>query len=85
MFFILLGFDDNKLLLIYFYIFKLCLGRALQRYIHNDNPALVSDMVSKNMKCASNFWMDNSRGFHPANDYILPIRSVINVSFSFIL
>ena len=29
-FFILLGFDDNKLLLKYFYIFIFCPGRAFQ-------------------------------------------------------
>ena len=43
MFFILLGFDGNKVLL---------------KYIDNDNPTFVSDMASKSTKCASNFWTD---------------------------
>ena len=60
MFFILLGFDNNKVLLTYFYIVKLRSGRAFQRHIDNDNPTLVSDMTSKNIMCSSNFWTDYS-------------------------
>ena len=63
MFFILLGFDDNKVLFTYFYIFKLCSGRAFQRYIDNGNPTPVSDMAGKNIKCASNFGWTIDLGF----------------------
>ena len=45
-FFILLGFNDSKVLLKYFYIFIFCSVRAFQRrYIDNDNPTVVSDMT----------------------------------------
>ena len=42
-FFILLGFSDNKVLVKYFYIFIFCSGRAVQRYLDNENPTLISD------------------------------------------
>ena len=48
-----LGIDDTNVLLKYFHIFVFCSGRAVQRYIDNDNPTLVSDMASENIKCAS--------------------------------
>ena len=56
--FIPCGFDHNKALLKYFYIFIFCSGRAFQPHIDNDNPTLVLDMASENIKCASNFWTD---------------------------
>ena len=63
-FFIILGFNDNKVLLNYLYIFLFCSGRDFQRYIDNDNPPVVSDMVSENIFTVSNSWTDYSPGFH---------------------
>ena len=55
-FFILLIFDDNEVLFKYFHIFIFCSGRAFHCYINNDNPTLVLDMASENIKCVSNFF-----------------------------
>ena len=55
-FLILLGFNDNKVLLKYFYIFVFCSGRAFQRYIDNGNPTGVSDIASESIFTASDLW-----------------------------
>ena len=57
-FFILLGFNDNKILLKYFNVFLFCSGRAAQRFIDNDDQTVVSNMASKNNFTLSNFWTE---------------------------
>ena len=58
-FFILLGFNNTKVLLKYFLPeFIFCSGRAFQRNIDNDNPTVVSVKASKNIFTAFNFWTD---------------------------
>ena len=63
-FFILLGFNDTKVLLRYFYILIFCSGRAFQQYIDNDNPTVTSDMASISIFTASNFWADVREDSH---------------------
>ena len=57
-FFTLLGFKENKVFLKYFYILIFCLRITFQQFIDNDNPTVASDMASKNIFTASNFWRD---------------------------
>ena len=54
-FFILLGFNDIKVLLKYFYLLIFCPGRAFQRYIENDSQTVISDTATENIFTVSNF------------------------------
>ena len=56
--FILLGFNDNKVLRKYFKIFVFCSEGAFQRYIDIDNPTVDTDTVSENVFTASDFLSD---------------------------
>ena len=54
--YILLGFNDIKVLLKYFYILIFCPGRAFERYIENASQTVISDMATENIFTAPNFW-----------------------------
>ena len=77
--FTLVGFNDNKILLKYFYVLIFCSRRAFQQRItvDIDNQTVASDMAYEKTFTASNFWTDYSSHMRKRN----PMLSISLKSF----